>query len=252
MKKTAIILFTGDRIEYIDYTIKSCLDFLKKGKIESNADIYVITYSEYINSNFNIKILKTNKPEDKEVIKFPMTRQTLGYNESDKFRINYGIYILFSQTPDQIFKNRETFINYDYILKCRSDLIFETPEFNFNENNLYTFECFWGGCRYNKRYTNDHLIFGKSEEVLKVISKKEDSDLSKFWNPEEYMTHLYLNSSLNKVELTTDKYYLISKDRESRKFIGYPMESINKNDLEFFNKIELDWKKIKFTNKYDF
>ena len=30
--------------------------------------------------------------------------------------------------------------------------------------------------------------------------------------------------------MTTDKYYLLSNDRNSRKFIGYPMEKMNIND----------------------
>jgi hypothetical protein len=250
--KTAIILFTGDRIEYINYTINSCLEFIKKTKIVTEIDIYLISFIDY-ELDSNIINLKFNKPTEDEIKKFPITKQLNSYNEKDVFRINYGHYILFKSVPNIIHQNLNTFEKYDYLLKCRSDLVFETPEFVFDEKNIYTFECFWGGCRYNPLYTNDHFIFGKSEEVLKVISYQDNPiNFYSFWNPEQYMNFLFEKSNFDKIELTTDKYYLLSKDRESRKFIGYPMESLNSNDINYFNKIGLDWQKIKFTNKYDY
>jgi hypothetical protein len=253
MKKTALILFTGDRVEFLDLSIKSCIQFLEKNNIKTEVDIFLISWNVDLQSIYTINKLTIPKPSDDEVKTYPMTRQILQYNEKDRFRINYGMYILFNQVPDMIHQQIQIFSQYDYILKCRSDLVFESPSFNYDENNLYTFECFWGGCRYNPNYTNDHFIFGKAGEVLKVIGfPKNESNPSPFWNPEQYMTFLFLKSTYKKTELTTDKYYLLSKDRESRKFIGYPMESINERDIRYFESIGLEWKIIKFTNKYDF
>jgi hypothetical protein len=248
VKKVAIILFTGDRVSYIDKCIESCLKFIEKTNIKFSYDIFLISYSDNFKSKYSINHWRTDFPSENDIISMPSTKQTLNF-PNDKFRINFGIYILFSQTPDTIYKNKEILYKYDYILKCRSDLVFETPNLKFNDEYLYTFECFWGGCRYNKRYTNDHFLFGKSEEVLKVISYPMiECNPSLFWNPEEYMTYLFTKSKMSKIEITTDKYYLLSEDKESRKFIGYPLIDINKNDILFFNSIGLDWKKIKFIN----
>lgn len=256
MKKIAFILFTGDRVDYLKYTINSCEEFIKKTKIDNySIDIFLLSFFDDLKiDEYKIKNIKLTKPSEEDSLNLPMTNQISNYsNINDRIRINFGMYILFKEVPNKIFMNFEIFKEYDYILKCRSDLIFETKDFIYDDSKIYTFECFWGGCRYNKKYTNDHFIFGKSEEVLDIISYDlEYEKLSNFWNPEEFMTHLYGDYNFNKVELTTDKYYLLSKDRESRKFIGYPMETINQNDVYFLNKIGIDVNKIKFTNKYDF
>jgi hypothetical protein len=253
MSEVALILFTGDRVDWIDFTIKSCINFLEKCSIKTEIDIYLITWLGSVESKYDINIINYNKPTDLDILKFPKSNQQKTYNLESQKRIGFGHSILFGYVPDSINSNKKTFEKYKYIIKCRSDLVFETPKFNFNDNFLYTFECFWGGCRYIKNYSNDHFIFGKSEEVLKVISYNfEECILDKFWNPEGYMTYLFEKSEFDKIELTTDKYFLLSKDRESRKFIGYPMESINQNDILYLENMGIDTKKIKFTNKYDF
>lgn len=253
MKKTAIILFTGDRIDWVDYTINSCKKFIQNSNVETTLDIFLITWLDYVETSHEIKILKYDKPLEDMIRYFPRSKQQGQYDEQTQQRISFGHCILFGIVPDIIYQNKDIFIQYDYILKCRSDLVFDPPIFNFSDRYLYTFECFWGGCRYIRTYSNDHFLFGISNEVLNVISYQyKDCKIDSFWNPESYMTHLLSNSNLDKIELTTDKYYLLSKDRDSRKFIGYPMETINQNDVNFFQRIGIDINKIKFTNKYDF
>jgi len=52
--------------------------------------------------------------------------------------------------------------------------------------------------------------------------------------------------------MSTNKYYLLSIDRKSRKFIGYPMEKINEEDSIFIKNMGIDFDKLKLTDTYDF
>jgi hypothetical protein len=261
-KKCALVLITGDRVDYIDSSIKSCLNFINKYNIDIETDIYLICFDgvKVVSSN-NIKTLSFNRPTiDSDIIlNFPKSIQQVNNYSNDielTKRISLGHLILFGLVPDTISKNKDIFIQYDYILKSRADLVFDFSEndiLNFNINNqLLTFECFWGGCRYNKNFTNDHFVFGESSDVLKLISFPiSDCIIDKFWNPEQYMTYLFSKSNKEKIEISTDKYYLLSKDRDSRKWIGFPLEKINKNDILFLEGIGIDVNKIKFTNEYE-
>jgi hypothetical protein len=235
MKKTALIFFTGDRIEFLDYSIKSCLNFLEKGKIQTIIDIYLISFFDNIKTKHNINYLKINKPCTNKVNNFPYTKQI--ELQKNKTRLNYGIYLLFDTVPNCIFNNIEKLSKYDYILKCRSDLVFDTNNFHFEEDKLYTFECLWGDLRYYSKFTNDQFIFGNSKEVLKIVAYPENSsNLSNFWNPEEYTSHLFSKSNFTKIYLTTKKYYLISKERKVRKFVGHS-EKLNESDIEYLKSI---------------
>ena len=260
MKKAALVLFTGDRVEYINYTIKRCLDLIKTYDEKILVDIFLICFNELdlTHIKYDIKVLPFEKPDMySEIIKnFPRSRQQDNGSEEVNMRISYGHYILFGAVPNVFKDNKELFNDYDYMLKCRADLIFDfdneaIKQFNI-ESELLTFECFWGGCRYNKSYMNDHFNFGTTNSMLIINSfKKEDCLMRQFWNPEQYMTYLYSTANKPIRIITTDKYYLLSKDRDSRKFIGFPMERINSEDIKFLENLGINIKEIKFTNIYD-
>jgi hypothetical protein len=261
-KKCALVLITGDRTDYIDSSIKSCLNLINKYNSEIETDIYLISFDDIkLVTNNNIKNLSFKRPTiDSDIVfNFPRSVQQVSNYSNDielTKRISLGHLILFGLAPDTIFKNKDLFSQYDYILKSRADLVFDFNENDitkFNASNqLLTFECFWGGCRYNSNFTNDHFVFGESSEVLKLISFPiNECIINKFWNPEQYMTYLFTKSSKNKVQISTDKYYLLSKDRDSRKWIGFPLEKINKNDIIFLDNMGIDITKIKFTNEYE-
>lgn len=261
MKKCALILATGDRIDYLESSIKSCMNIINSYDSEIETDIYLVSFDDLDMPNEDISRLGFERPDinSRLVFDFPRSVQQIS-NHSDDIeltkRISLGHLILFGLIPDTIFKNSETFQQYDYILKSRADLVFD---FNIEDirsfdikNQLLTFECFWGGCRYNPNFTNDHFVFGSAAEVIKVISFPiNECMMSRFWNPEQYMTYLFSKSSRQKMQISTDKYYLLSKDRESRKWIGFPLEKINQKDLDFLESMGIDTNRIKFANEYE-
>jgi len=259
IEKCALILITGDRTDFIDYSIKCCENIIKKFNNNIEIDIFLISFNDNVVSNYNIKFIKFEKPDINSdfILNFPRSNQQLNSDIETIKRVSFGHSILFGLVPDKIFENKEIFSKYDYILKSRSDLIFDIEDKYLEEFNqldeILTFECFWGGCRYNNQYTNDHFVFGKSEDVLKLISFPiQDCILDRFWNPEQYMTFLYNNVKKKKIEMSTNKYYLLSSDRKSRKFIGYPMEKINEEDSIFIKNMGIDFDKLKLTDTYDF
>lgn len=260
MKKCALILVTGDRTDYLDSSIKSCINLINSYDNDIQTDVYLVSFND-VNINFDILKIGFERPDinSQLVLNFPRSIQQ-SHNHSDDIeltkRISLGHLILFGLIPDTIFKNREIFKEYDYILKSRTDLVFDfniedIKSFDIN-NQLLTFECFWGGCRYNPNFTNDQFLFGSANDVLNLISFPIDECImDKFWNPEQYMTYLFSKSKKEKIQISTDKYYLLSKDRESRKWIGFPLEKIKQNDVEFLESLGLNFSKIKFTNEYD-
>jgi hypothetical protein len=258
--KCALILFTGDRIEYIDQSIFSCKKIIESINSEIDIDIFIISFEgTIIHSKNDFKHLSFKKPDNENIDNFPNSIQQLKNYSSDietNRRISFGHYILCGSVPDIIHQNRDLFLKYDLILKSRTDLIFDFNQNylkNFNpEKEILTFECFWGGCRYNSNFTNDHFIFGDAHSVLQIISYPiSNCLLNHFWNPEHYMTHLYSLISKIKIQITTDKYYLLSKDRPSRKFIGFPLEKVNRADLDFLSSIGIDTSEINFVNDYE-
>lgn len=260
MEKCAVVLITGDRVDYIDYAIKSCLSMVNTYNKNILVDIYLISYENLnIKSEYKISNLQYINPSNNtELIEsFPKSVQQLQNFSNDKTlsnRISLGHLILCGLVPDVIYKNLDLFKKYDYILKSRADLIFDFNEndiknINFDKNIL-TFECFWGGCRYNPNFTNDHLVFGKSEDIIKIIAYSINNCLlNNFWNPEQYMTYLFSLINKNKIQISTDKYYLLSKDRDSRKWIGFPLEKINNSDINFLQNLGINTDEIKFTNE---
>jgi hypothetical protein len=78
---------------------------------------------------------------------------------------------------------------------------------------------------------------------LKIIDKIPNT--SKFaW--------LFRKTNKERVELTSDKYFLLSLDRKSRKMIGFPiMEKICDSDIEFLKGLDVNPSLIEFTNRYD-
>jgi hypothetical protein len=260
-KKCALILVTGDRIDYLDSSIKSCLNLIDCHDDEIETDIYLVSFDDIDVLNTDIKKIGFDRPDINSdiVFNFPRSVQQSN-NHSDDIeltkRISLGHLILFGLIPDTIFKNNELFKQYDYILKSRTDLVFDFKREDIKsfdiKNKLLTFECFWGGCRYNPNFTNDQFVFGESRDVLSLISFPiNECIMDKFWNPEQYMTYLFSKSNKEKIQISTDKYYLLSKDRESRKWIGFPLESINQSDVDFLEKMDLDVSQLKFTNKYE-
>lgn len=258
--KCALILITGDRLDYVDYSIRSCKEMILAYNQNIEVDIFLITFRGIeIKSQFNFTQFTFDKPNQNQVDEFPKSHQQVQNYSSDidqNRRISFGHYILNGSVPDTIFRNSTIFRQYDFILKSRTDLVFD---FNRNdlqtfnpENQVLTFECFWGGCRYNPHFTNDHLVFGKSEDVLKIISYPISNCLmNKFWNPENYTTYLFSQTLKQKREISTDKYFLLSNDRKSRKWIGFPLEKIKKTDFDFLEKIGLDVSKLSFDNEYE-
>lgn len=259
--KVALILITGDRTDYLENSIKCNLDFINSIDENSEVDIFTISFND-ANINTSHKIsrrLTFERPNinDDIVKSFPKSKQQSSYDETTNLRISFGHLILFGLIPNSIYENSQLFEGYDYILRSRTDLIFDYDKHllkNINiDENLITFECFWGGCRNNPTYTNDHFIFGSAKDVLRILSYPiQECIIDNFWNPEQYMTYLFSKSDKKKIEMTTDRYYLLSKDRKSRKFIGYPMESINDSDISFLESINIDYSKLEFTNIYDF
>lgn len=258
--KCALILTTGDRIDYLNQSIETSLNFIKEYNPNIKVDVFLISFNDVQISNINHEVnkLSYDRPilNSEQVINFPRSIQQISNYSNDIElikRISFGHLILFGLIPDTIYKNIDIFEKYDLILKTRSDLVFDFNKSDIKNinitNQLVTFECFWGGCRYNHNFTNDHFIFGKSDEVLKVISYPfKECMLNHFWNPEQYMTYLYTKSKNTKIQLNTDKYYLLSNDRKSRKCIGFPLEKINKNDIDFLNRLGIN-KNIEFENE---
>jgi hypothetical protein len=261
-KRCALILITGDRVDYIDSSIKSCLKLIENFDSKVEVDIFLFSFSDIdLKSNYNIKKIGFERPDinSEIVFNFPRSQQQVRNYSNDielTKRISLGHLILFGLVPNAIFQNQGLFDEYDYVMKSRTDLIFDFNEKDISkfdiDKELLTFECFWGGCRYNPNFTNDHFVFGEKSEVLKIISfPMSECVIDKFWNPEQYMTYLFTKSSKSKIQISTDKYYLLSKDRDCRKWIGFPLEKINKSDIDFLENIGIDTKKIKFTNEQE-
>lgn len=258
-KKVALILITGDRTHYLNESIESCKSLIKEYDNTLEVDVFLVSFSDIDIDIPNINRITYERPDINSdlVLNFPRSHQQKGADLESIKRVSLGHLILFGLVPNSIHENKKIFDEYDYILKSRSDLIFDFNILNvksFNiEEELLTFECFWGGCRYNSSYTNDHFVFGERDDVLKLISYPiENCIMDNFWNPEQYMTFLYQKIEKKKIEMNTDKYYLLSKDRNSRKFIGYPMENINNDDKLFLEKFGLNIEELDFTSKYDF
>ncbi len=259
-KKCAIILVTGDRVDYLDSSIKSCVDLVNCYDEEIETDIYLVSFNDLEITNKSVSKIGFERPDiDSEfVFNFPRSIQQLhnypGHDQTK--RISLGHVILFGLIPDAIFKNIDKFKEYDYILKSRSDLVFDFNEKDIKsfdiKKQLLTFECLWGGCRYNANFTNDQFVFGETTDVLNLISFPiVDCIIDRFWNPEQYMTYLFTKSNKEKIQISTDKYYLLSKDRESRKWIGLPLEKINQQDVNFLESMGLNLEELKFINEYD-
>lgn len=264
MNKCALVLITGDRIDYLRESIECNIRLIKEYDSEMQVDIFLSSFDDVdltsIDLNgLDIKRIGFKRPDINSdlVVNFPRSHQQANQDLELVKRVSFGHLILFGLVPNSIHENKDLFSGYDFILKSRADLIYDfdpsyIKKFNIN-SELLTFECFWGGCRYNKNYTNDHFIFGEKDDVMKIISFPiENCIMDRFWNPEQYMTYLYLNINKRKIEMSTDKYYLLSKDRDSRKFIGYPMEKVNLSDKLFLEKINIDFNKLTFTSTYDF
>jgi hypothetical protein len=258
-KKCALVLITGDRTHYLKQSIECCKSLIREYDHTLEVDVFLVSFDDIDINLPNIKRLTYERPDINSdmVLNFPRSQQQGSYDLETTKRISLGHLILFGLIPDTIHRNVEIFKDYDFILKSRSDLIFDFDKSavkNLNiKEEILTFECFWGGCRYNKNYTNDHFVFGESEDVLKLISFSiESSMMNRFWNPEQYMTYLYSCINKRKVEMSTNKYYLLSHDRNSRKFIGYPMEKINSDDKAFLESMELNLESLNFTSEYDF
>ena len=259
MKKCALILITGDRIEFLKETIECNLKLIKDFDPTIKVDIFLASFDDVQLNDLNINKINFKRPDINSdlVLNFPRSQQQGNQDLELVKRVSFGHLILFGLVPNSIYNNRKIFDNYDYILKSRTDLIYDYDKKyieNFNiKEELLTFECFWGGCRYNQNYTNDHFVFGEKDDVMKLIAFPiEDCIMDKFWNPEQYMTYLYSRIDKKKIEMTTDKYYLLSNDRNSRKFIGYPMEKMNINDKTFLESLNIDFNKLNFTSVYDF
>lgn len=263
MKKVALILYTGLRVDFIDQSIKCSTKLINEIIPNIGIDIFIISFTDVnIVSDYQITHLTFDRPEDDMVSRFPKSRQQLESwwkdNKEVENRVSFGYSILYGCVPNTIDKNKDLFENYDFILKSRCDLIFDFDKSDLKRYNpdkqLLTFECFWGGCRYDSKYTNDHIVFGKTEDVLQICQFPiEDCLLDRFWNGESYTTWLFRKTNKERIELTTDKYFLISKDRKSRKMIGFPiMEKITHSDLEFLTNIGVDLNQIEFTDRYDF
>lgn len=262
--KCALVLITGDRIDYLRESIECNIKLIKKYDSEMEVDVFLSSFDDVDLSSIdlnglNIKKIGFKRPDINSdlVINFPRSHQQSNQDLDLVKRVSFGHLILFGLVPNSIYENKDLFADYNFILKSRADLIYDfNPSYlkNFDINSeLLTFECFWGGCRYNLNYTNDHFIFGVKDDVMKIISFPiEDCIMDKFWNPEQYMTYLYSRINKKKVEMSTDKYFLLSKDRASRKFIGYPMEKVNLSDKVFLENINIDFNKLNFTSIYDF
>lgn len=255
-KRCALILTTGDRIDYLDASVRSCLGLIERYDPEIETDIYLISYRDLEIEDDSIKriFIERHDLESDLVKRFPLTMQ-LQQNHANDIetikRVNLGHLILFGLIPDAIFRNRSIFEEYDFILKSRSDLVFGLEEFSFDHSReVLTFECFWGGCRYNQHFTNDQIVFGESKDVLEIASYPigQCSIISSFWNPEHYMTYLFSKSSKSKKEMSTDRYYLLSKDRKCRKWIGFPLENITDRDISFLDSMGIDFGKLEFEN----
>ena len=263
MKKVALILYTGLRVDFIDQSIKCSTKLINEIIPNNQIDIFVISFSDIsIVSDYQITNLTYDRPDDNLVSRFPKSRQQLESwwkdNKEVESRVSFGYSILYGCVPNTIHQHKDLFDSYDYILKSRCDLIFDFDKVDLKRYNgdkqLLTFECFWGGCRYNSDYTNDHIVFGKSEDVLKICQFPiTDCILDRFWNGESYTTWLFRKTNKERVELTSDKYFLLSLDRKSRKMIGSPiMEKICDSDIEFLKGLGVDLNRIEFTDRYDF
>jgi hypothetical protein len=114
-KKCALILITGDRTDYIDSSIKSCLNLINKYNSEIETDIYLISFDDVkLVSNNNIKTLSFNRPTiDSDIVfNFPRSVQQVNNYSNDielTKRISLGHLILFGLVPNTIFKNKDLF-----------------------------------------------------------------------------------------------------------------------------------------------
>lgn len=258
--KCALIVSTGDRVDYLKQCVDSCKKLIKTYKDDIEIDIFFITFEDAeINYDEPYTHFKYQRPSIEILDSFPKSIQQVQNYSNDleqTRRITYGHYVLYGGIPNTIFENINIFKQYDLILKSRADLVFDidyTKVKNFNpESQIITFECFWGGCRYNPNFTNDSIIFGKTEDVLRISAfKMENCLLNRFWNPEQYTTYLYTLVPKTKVEMTTDKYFFLSKDRKSRKFIGFPLEKINKTDISFLENLGVNTSNLDFENQIE-
>ena len=150
-KKCALVLITGDRVDYIDSSIKSCLNLINKYNSEIETDIYLICFDGVkVVSNNNIKTLSFDRPtiEADIVLNFPRSIQQVNNYSNDielTKRISLGHLILFGLVPDTIFKNIDIFSQYDYIIHSHPDVFMleEEPIVNLLKKNMKTDTAFY-------------------------------------------------------------------------------------------------------------
>lgn len=259
MKKTcALIMTTGDRVEYLDASIASCRGLIHHHDPDIETDIYLLSYPDVRVDNESIHRLCIDRHDvHADLIQiFPKSKQLVRNYATDPelvARVTLGHVILCGLIPDALFRNRQVFEKYDFVLKSRSDLVFGFEEFEFDpRKEVLTFECFWGGCRYDRDFTNDHIVFGEAKDVLDITAYPLDHCmLSRFWNPEHYMTHLFSMSDKAKREISTDRYYLLSKDRRCRKWIGFPLEKMTTKDVQFLTSMGIHVEELEFENEWE-
>ena len=183
-------------------------------KIFSNSEIE-FGISTWDDQNFDESIftyvIKSKQPTNDFLneIKFPYTQQIKNVPEWHNIRIgHYSQFYHNFKISEFLHSNN---LNYDVLIKSRTDLLFET-DFNFNfENNIcYVPQIYWGSKGVG---INDHFICGKYEYLKKSLFMYNLESffpiIENSWNPETIHQNLILINEGRYVEFDCKSYTLL-------------------------------------------
>lgn len=204
----ALVFFWGQIRDDISKTI----DNLYKNFPNLNLDFSITTWDNQIfdESLFkNIIITKCPNREYLDNIQFPFTQQIKNVPEWHNIRIgHYSQFYHNFKISEFLHSNN---LNYDVLIKSRTDLLFET-DFNFNfENDIcYVPQIYWGSKGVG---INDHFICGKYEYLKKSLFMYNLESffpiIENSWNPETIHQNLILINEGRYVEFDCKSYTLL-------------------------------------------
>jgi hypothetical protein len=198
----------------LDSTIQNLKDQFSNFDI----DFLISTWDDQIFEEEKFKyIIKNNPPTDEylNTINFPYTRQIKNVPNFQHLRKGHYAQFYHNYRISEFLESNS--IDYDILIKSRTDLVFETNfDFDFNKDICYIPEIYWASKGVG---INDHFICGRFDYIKRAIkiSKFEEflPIIENSWNPETVNQNLILGNSCSYLEFPCYSYLLLP-DRKMR------------------------------------
>lgn len=179
-------------------------------------DLLISTWNSVDIDAYKFKyVVKHEVPTDEylDQIGFPYTEQLKATNQRHH-PARTGHYALFFHSYQIAQYIRNNNLQYDALIKARTDLYFTTDyEFNFETNIVYLLENLM-----SQNYgVNDQFLAGKFEYVLNAFATETFQEAMQFisgaFNPEEGLHKLFIQKNVQYNEITTTHYTLLPDRR---------------------------------------